>query len=166
MAKQTKSFQDSPDLVANHPAIVTIRESQARRWGWVGGFSVQLADGMLWQVPTINMSVLITTPSLPAELATAFDLVEDLKCRQDNNKEQTVALLLYHAQMASIAVQLLRINYELTDDVWKRLITFNQLPDMLRLTLRVAEELARTVALWMPFALSSDLHGLENLELQ
>ena len=165
MAKLTRSFQDSLDRVTDHPTAL-IRECQARRWGWVCGFTVELADGMLWQVPAINQAMLLTTPSLSVELATAFDLGEDLRRQQDTNQEHTIALLLYHAQMANIAVLLLRLNYELDDVAWKRLITFNQLPDMLRLTLRVSEEFARTVAIWMPFLLTSDVHGPKDLELQ
>ena len=130
---------------------IVVRESRNRRFGWICGFSVWLADGMFWSLPPINLGLLITNPWLRDNLSRALELGDEIRQQTVGSVDHTLKSMIYHAQMANIAVLLLQINYDLSNEDWKRLLSFKTTDQMLTMTLRVSQEFARSISVWMPF---------------
>ena len=148
---------------ANLQAPICVREPKVRRRGWQPGVPICLADGMPWHIPRVDLILLMTTSLLQPDLSDASDLADEIQQHDAADKEHLIVSMLYHAQMANIAVRLLQVNYDLPDGEWKRLLTFPSIDEMLRMTCRVSQEIARATPVWVPMLMTSGRAGNENL---
>ena len=124
-----------------------------------------MADGLTWYLPMIDCELLVLNPPLIREFSKAFDLAVMVDRDEDDIKGMTIRSALCHAQFAQLAVILLEVNYDLPDERWRDMTAFARITDMLRMTLVVAEVVAASVEVWMPFCLTNGVAGRDNLRL-
>lgn len=141
------------------PAGIVTAENAARRVIWTLGRPLRLADGAAWWLPHFESALPLFRPELSAALARSFCLAEEVARAESDPDRHTLATAIHHAQLAQVAVMLLQVNYDLPDPTWRRLLIFERLGELLRLTLAVAEEIADSVPVWMPFVLTDSPDG-------
>ena len=92
------------------------RETKCRRACWQPGRLVLLSDGQSWSIPPISVDLLELDPDLLANIGVAFGLARAVRPHEPESAGQSRTIVRYHARLAQIALILLRINYDLTDD--------------------------------------------------
>lgn len=150
MAHQHQSTQAAP--------IVT-EESAARRVDWTPGRAVRLTDGESWWLPQIDQALLLVRPDLQTAISRMFKLAGEVGQVEADVRRHAMATAIYHSQLLQLGVVLLRENYDLPDECWLRLASFESADEVFHLTLAVSEALADSILAWLPLHQASGRGG-------
>ncbi len=122
-------------------------ERHSRRPGWTSGAKVKLADGMVWNLPGIDLALVVTSPELRIDLNNVL-AIASFDCGGAASDASLDDVLRFHSRMAQVGVRLLQTNYDLPECCWKPLLSFDELTGMLKLTTAVAYALNDSATVW------------------
>ena len=139
-------------------------ERRYRRRGWTHGLPVLLADGLVWFFPKIDFALMAASSGLQIRMAEVFLLARETQHEGDSTAFR-IKTARYHSRMASLAIHLLRINYEQTEPQWERLMIFRDLNKIIHFSEQTSALFFDTSEIWMPFLTTAGPDGREVLAL-